>query len=197
MRLAQANLGDGHAMTRHKAQGATVDVALVYGSSRPPAKPALLHSSGGPSANQLCVARRDDDALDEATAGRTSMPSTSTGSPPSSPYAACRPSPSTGHPSACGDAGAATNQTRCPNSADLRRNLEMTDRLLVSPVEAANLLGIGRSTVYVLMQSGELASVRVGGSRRIPVAALDELVNRLRGAADPMSWPRRNGNVSA
>ena len=73
----------------------------------------------------------------------------------------------------------------------------MTDRLLVSPVEAANLLGIGRSTVYVLMQSGELASVRVGGSRRIPVAALDELVSRLRGAADPMSWPRRNGNVSA
>lgn len=84
-----------------------------------------------------------------------------------------------------------------PTSPDLRRNLEMTDRLLLSPVEAANLLGIGRSTLYVLMQSGDLASVRIGGSRRIPVAALDELVNRLRGATDPMSWPLRNGNVSA
>jgi hypothetical protein len=33
VRLAGANLGDGHAVTRHKAQGATVDIALVYGSS--------------------------------------------------------------------------------------------------------------------------------------------------------------------
>jgi hypothetical protein len=34
MRWAETNLVDGHAMTRHKAQGATFDIALVYGSSR-------------------------------------------------------------------------------------------------------------------------------------------------------------------
>jgi excisionase family DNA binding protein len=72
----------------------------------------------------------------------------------------------------------------------------MTNRLLVSPAEAANLLSVGRSTLYVLMQSGELASLPVGGSRRNPIATRDELVNRLR-AADPKNWPRRKGNVSA
>jgi excisionase family DNA binding protein len=51
--------------------------------------------------------------------------------------------------------------------------------LLVRPEDAALVLGIGRTKVYELIRSGALRSVRVGGLRRIPVAALDELVARL------------------
>jgi excisionase family DNA binding protein len=46
------------------------------------------------------------------------------------------------------------------------------DRLLLRPVEAAELIGLGRSKVYALLASGELPSVRIGGSVRIPLDAL-------------------------
>ena len=44
--------------------------------------------------------------------------------------------------------------------------------------------GVGRTTVYQLMASGELKSIKIGRSRRIPAAALEEYVGRLvQGAA--------------
>jgi excisionase family DNA binding protein len=55
----------------------------------------------------------------------------------------------------------------------------MMERLLLSPKEAAEALGVGRSRVYDLMRKRELASVRIGRSRRIPVASLQELIDRL------------------
>jgi excisionase family DNA binding protein len=51
--------------------------------------------------------------------------------------------------------------------------------LLVRPEDAARSLGVGRTKVYELMRSGALRSVRVGGLRRISVAALDDFVARL------------------
>lgn len=48
--------------------------------------------------------------------------------------------------------------------------------LLVRVEEAARLLSLGRSTIYELMDSGELPSVRCGTARRIPVAALRKWV---------------------
>jgi len=51
--------------------------------------------------------------------------------------------------------------------------------LLVRPEDAARVLGVGRTKVYELIRSGALRSVRVGGLRRIPVAALSEFVTRL------------------
>jgi len=61
------------------------------------------------------------------------------------------------------------------------------DKLLLTPVEAARALGIGRSTVYELMRAGTLGSVHIGSCCRIPSAALAALVSRLReaGPADP------------
>lgn len=55
--------------------------------------------------------------------------------------------------------------------------------LLVRPEDAARMLGLGRIKVYELMQSGALRSVRVGGLRRVPVAALDEFVASLEAEA--------------
>ena len=50
------------------------------------------------------------------------------------------------------------------------------ERKCVRPAEAARVLGVCRDTIYVLMRSGRLRSVRVGRARLIPVAALDELL---------------------
>jgi excisionase family DNA binding protein len=49
---------------------------------------------------------------------------------------------------------------------------------LASVKEAEQFLSLSRSTVYGLMDSGELRYVKIGKSRRIPWEALDELVRR-------------------
>jgi excisionase family DNA binding protein len=40
--------------------------------------------------------------------------------------------------------------------------------------EAAEALAISRSKLYELLASGAIDSIRIGGSRRIPLAALEE-----------------------
>ena len=54
-------------------------------------------------------------------------------------------------------------------------------RLLLTPSEAAAALGIGRSTVYELILSNALESVKIGVSRRIPADALAAYIAALRG----------------
>ncbi len=53
-------------------------------------------------------------------------------------------------------------------------------KLLLKPEEAAEILSIGRSKVYELIGTGELASVRIGACRRIPAEALSDFVASLR-----------------
>ncbi|WP_239341672.1 helix-turn-helix domain-containing protein [Frankia sp. CiP3] len=53
--------------------------------------------------------------------------------------------------------------------------------LLLTTTEAADLLGVSRTTVYELLNAGQLESVRIGRSRRIPRAALVAYVDRLCG----------------
>ncbi len=45
-------------------------------------------------------------------------------------------------------------------------------RLLLRPHEAGDALGVSRSKVYELIASGELPSIRLGGSVRVPLEAL-------------------------
>jgi excisionase family DNA binding protein len=52
-------------------------------------------------------------------------------------------------------------------------------KLLYTAEEAAEVLGIGRSTLYLLLSAGEVASVKIGALRRIPASALDGYVARL------------------
>jgi excisionase family DNA binding protein len=54
-------------------------------------------------------------------------------------------------------------------------------RLLLTPEHAADKLDVGRTTVYALITSGELRSVKIGRSRRVPAAALEAYINRLTG----------------
>jgi excisionase family DNA binding protein len=53
------------------------------------------------------------------------------------------------------------------------------DKLLYTPNEAAQALGISRSTLYVLLSSGAVPSVRIGTCRRIPAAGLHRFVAAL------------------
>ncbi len=53
------------------------------------------------------------------------------------------------------------------------------DKLLLTPSEAAQVLGIGRSTLYQFMRAGTVASVRIGSCRRIPAASLPDLIAQL------------------
>ncbi|MFD0136528.1 excisionase family DNA-binding protein [Streptomyces sp. NPDC127159] len=55
--------------------------------------------------------------------------------------------------------------------------------LLLTVEEAARRLGIGRTTCFALIASGELESVKVGSLRRIPADALAMYVARLRGGS--------------
>ena len=59
------------------------------------------------------------------------------------------------------------------------------DKLLLRPVEAAEAIGIGRSKVYELIARGELPSVRIGSSVRVPVDALRAWITRQLEAARP------------
>ena len=52
-------------------------------------------------------------------------------------------------------------------------------RLLLTVPEAARALAISRSKVYELLAAGVLASIRIDGSRRIPVSALESYISAL------------------
>jgi len=59
--------------------------------------------------------------------------------------------------------------------------------LLTVPV-AARWLALSRSTLYNLMDRGDLAYVKIGRSRRIPVAEIDRLIRvSLIARADPLA----------
>jgi excisionase family DNA binding protein len=51
--------------------------------------------------------------------------------------------------------------------------------MLFTAVEAAEQLGISRSTIYALMNCGRIRSVRIGAARRIRRQDLVEFVNEL------------------
>lgn len=52
-------------------------------------------------------------------------------------------------------------------------------KLLYRPAEAAETLGISRARLYQYIASGELGSVKLGASRRVPAGDLTAFVERL------------------
>lgn len=52
------------------------------------------------------------------------------------------------------------------------------NEVLLTVDEAARRLALGRTAVYRLIMTGELVSIKVGGSRRVPAKALAEFVER-------------------
>ncbi|MFH1560072.1 MAG: helix-turn-helix domain-containing protein [Chloroflexota bacterium] len=64
------------------------------------------------------------------------------------------------------------------------------EELLLTPEAAARLLSLGRSKIFELMAAGELESITIGKSRRVPVEAIKEYVARQRQAQGSIrTWP--------
>lgn len=61
------------------------------------------------------------------------------------------------------------------------------DRLFYRPKEAAQVLGIGRATLYDLMQAGKIRSVKDGSMRFITLDALLDYVRQLEEQADQVA----------
>lgn len=53
-------------------------------------------------------------------------------------------------------------------------------KLLLTVEEAGAAIGLARSKMYELMTSGDVESVKIGKSRRVPAEALEAYVARLR-----------------
>ncbi len=66
-----------------------------------------------------------------------------------------------------------------PLRSSTRRRSSRDAVLMLTVDEAAQRLRVGRSTLFRLIATGDLASVKIGKSRRVPVAALDAFVARL------------------
>lgn len=54
----------------------------------------------------------------------------------------------------------------------------MADKKLLTVAEAAQILGIGRSTAYFLVMKEQLPSIKLGRARRVPAFALDKFIER-------------------
>ncbi len=63
------------------------------------------------------------------------------------------------------------------------RDVMAAGRLLLTPEEAAEVLCVGRTTVYALVKCGELRAVHIGRSCRISQAELYRYVRKLEASA--------------
>ena len=50
--------------------------------------------------------------------------------------------------------------------------------VVVTVADAATMLSVGRSRIYELIQSGDLASVKLGASRRLTIKSIRQLLAR-------------------
>lgn len=55
----------------------------------------------------------------------------------------------------------------------------MDGQILYTPEQAGAVLALGRSKVFELIASGDLTSVQIGRSRRIPRRSLEDYAGRL------------------
>ena len=72
-----------------------------------------------------------------------------------------------------------------PTPGDTYPEHASQDQLLLKVVEAARRLGVGRSLMYELINSGEIDSIHVGRLRRIPPDALTDYIARRRDSFRP------------
>ncbi len=54
----------------------------------------------------------------------------------------------------------------------------MAEQLLLSPEEAFQALSIGRAKGFQMLRSGEIASIKIGRLRRVPLESVRDFVTR-------------------
>jgi excisionase family DNA binding protein len=76
----------------------------------------------------------------------------------------------------------------------MNHDADFTDeQLLLTTVQAGHVLGVGRTTIYQLLKTGELHAVHVARSCRISWAELERYVTRLDAANQPAKPPPVTG----
>jgi excisionase family DNA binding protein len=76
-----------------------------------------------------------------------------------------------------------SNQARAATASrvfdQITEGISPVRRKLYRVEEVAEVLNVGRTKVFDLIRSGHLASVKVGGSRRVTEQAIDDYIARL------------------
>ena len=62
--------------------------------------------------------------------------------------------------------------------------IDTRDKRLFTVPQTQAMLGIGRTTLWNMIASGEIESVRIGRSRRITAEVIDQFVEGLRAQGD-------------
>lgn len=71
------------------------------------------------------------------------------------------------------------------------------DQLLLNATEVSELLGLGRSTVYAMMASGDLPVIRIGRAIRVSRAGLEAWVESRTADACARGDERQTGGAIA
>jgi excisionase family DNA binding protein len=53
-----------------------------------------------------------------------------------------------------------------------------TTKQLLSPQEARELIGVGLSTMNRMLREGQIASIRIGRLRKVPLDAIQRFIDR-------------------
>lgn len=131
--------------------------------------------------------RRPPALLPAPSTRRVTIPARDRGAQPSRPSTPSRPN------QAAQAAQAARRKPGRPVRRDLREGNEPgEDILLLTVPQAMRRLNCGRRFIYERIKSGELASVKLGSYRRIPVSALDDFVAAIVARSSPVSPASRS-----
>ena len=57
-------------------------------------------------------------------------------------------------------------------------NIDVPERRALSVMETARAVGLSRATIYRLIEQNRLVTVKIGSRRLVPVAALDNLLEK-------------------
>src|SRR5450830_1823790 len=71
-----------------------------------------------------------------------------------------------------------TRAPAIPDEQVINLTLERDEKLLLSVIEAAHRLGVGRTLMYELLGSGQIESMHVGRLHKVPAEALTAFVER-------------------
>jgi excisionase family DNA binding protein len=94
--------------------------------------------------------------------------------------------------------GETPDEERAMDSVPPLRRVLSDDPLLLTPEEAAQVLRVGRTTLYALMRDGDLRPVHIGRSCRLSRAELERYVDLLMAVGpSPSSRPGRRQPTSA
>ncbi len=69
------------------------------------------------------------------------------------------------------------------------------EKLLLRPMEAAEIMSVCRSRMYQLLATGALPSIRIGRSVRIPVAALNRWIEEQNLRIDPTAEGKETNEI--